>query len=96
MRGDLGCSRADQANAVGGQPLGSDPSAGNDLLLRADNRIDLLTAQDLEVQRSQSCNSSAAIGIAAAFSSLSIRPCGVSVLKYRLMSANGSRHFPFA
>jgi hypothetical protein len=29
MRVDLGCSRADQANAVGNQPLGSDLSADN-------------------------------------------------------------------
>jgi filamentous hemagglutinin len=48
--------------------VGSDLNAKNDINLRADNRIDLLAAQDLEARHSQSSNSSAAAGIAAGYS----------------------------
>lgn len=44
---------------------GSDVAAGNNVTLAADNRIDLLAAQDVEEQHSQSKSMNAAAGIAA-------------------------------
>jgi hypothetical protein len=49
--------------------VGSDVSAKNNVSLRADNQVNLLAAQDLESQHSQSKSMSAAAGIAASYSS---------------------------
>jgi filamentous hemagglutinin len=49
--------------------IGSDVSARNNISLRADNQVNLLAAQDLESQHSQSKSMSAAAGIAATYSS---------------------------
>ena len=45
--------------------VGSDLAAGNNVTLAADNRIDLLSAQDLEEQHSKSKSMNASAGIAA-------------------------------
>jgi filamentous hemagglutinin len=49
--------------------IGSDVSAKNNVSLRADNQVNLLAAQDLESQHSQSKSMSAAAGIGASYSS---------------------------
>jgi filamentous hemagglutinin len=49
--------------------IGSDVGAKNNISLRADNQVNLLAAQDLESQHSESKSMSAAAGIAASYSS---------------------------
>jgi filamentous hemagglutinin len=49
--------------------IGSDIRAGRNIRLIADNQVNLLAAQDLESQHSQSSSTSAAAGVAIGFSS---------------------------
>jgi filamentous hemagglutinin len=49
--------------------VGSDVRANNNIALRADNNVNLLSAQDLDSQHSQSKSMSAAVGVAAEYSS---------------------------
>lgn len=48
--------------------VGSDIGAGNNIALKADNDVNLLAAQDLESQHSQSKSLSAAAGVSAGYS----------------------------
>ncbi len=47
---------------------GSDVTAGGDILLKADNQVELLASQNTSSERSSNSSSSAALGVAASFS----------------------------